>query len=204
MKQRGSIGSLYISFLVSTNDDYNLLATCDMPLVDLSVIDLLIREINGSQIIVSEIAGFKVPTIALYHKSCLVKLVKIEEMLKDKDWSLQSLLRTVSTKVIPEKAIKKVDPELKCFTNLNTLEDWQHLTRVCWSRGQEEPKQTHKSGALAPLAISSIILVYLKITSFFTWLLTTSSLNPLTVTTYKYTPLATRLPLSVNKFQLSS
>jgi len=97
-----------------------------MPLIDLSVIDLLIGEIDGSEIIVPEIAGFKVPTMALYHKSCLIK---IEEMLKGQDWSLQSLLKASKPKVVPEAIIKRVDPQLRCFMNLNTPEDWQRLTR---------------------------------------------------------------------------
>lgn len=125
IKNRGPMGGLYTGLLASTNE-YNLVVGCDMPLMGLNVIDLLIRQIDGSQVIVPEIAGFKVPTMALYHKSCLAK---IEEMLRGQDWSLQSLLKVVTTKVVPEEMIKRVDPQLRCFTNLNTLEDWRRLTR---------------------------------------------------------------------------
>ena len=124
IKNKGPMGGLYTGLLASTND-YNFVTACDMPLVNLNVIDLIIREIDGSQVIVPEISGFKSPTIALYHRSCLLK---IEKMLKSKDWSLQSLLRSVSTKVISEESIRRVDPQLRCFTNLNTPEDWQRLT----------------------------------------------------------------------------
>lgn len=132
IKNKGPMGGLYTGLLASSND-YNFVVACDMPLIDLNVLDLLIREIDSSQIIVPEIAGFNVPTMALYHKSCLVK---IEEMLQGKDWSLQSLLKVVTTKVIPEAIIKRVDPQLRCFMNLNTSEDWQRLTRWLESNAQ--------------------------------------------------------------------
>lgn len=124
IKERGPMGGLYTG-LKRARYDYSLAVACDMPLVSSALVGLLSQGIDERiQAIVPQVRGHRVPTLAIYHKKCLSV---IERLLSQGHASLQDLLNFVPTKILSENQLRKVDPSLHSFTNLNTPEDWQKL-----------------------------------------------------------------------------
>lgn len=118
-KERGPIGGLYTG-LKHARYAYSLAVACDMPRLDQWVLKML--KIDSSVwAVVPEVGGHRVPTLAIYHKNCVEV---IERLLAEDHTSLQELLDLVPTKVVPESQLREVDPLLRCFTNLNSPEDW--------------------------------------------------------------------------------
>lgn len=125
IKNIGPMGGLYTG-LTHARSEYSLVVACDMPLFTRAIIDLLRSELDSSvRAVVPEVQGHRVPTLAIYHKECLAV---IERLLTQGNTALQALLDSAPTKVIPETQLRIIDPELRTFTNLNTLEDWEKLT----------------------------------------------------------------------------
>ncbi len=126
IKDVGPMGGLYTG-LTHARYDYSFVAACDMPLLSLAVIDLLKEELDGSAwAIVPQIANYRIPTLAIYHKN---SLSVIERLLAHGRTSLQELLDAIPTKIISEQKLRQLDPTLRSFFNLNTKEDWEELVR---------------------------------------------------------------------------
>ncbi len=126
IKDVGPMGGLYTG-LTHARYDYSLVAACDMPLLSRAVIDLLKEELDGSAwAIVPQIANYRIPTLAIYHKK---SLSVIEQLLAHGRTSPQELLDAIPTKIISEQKLRQLDPTLRSFFNLNTKEDWEELVR---------------------------------------------------------------------------
>jgi len=125
IKGGGPMGGIYTGLMAAKNY-YSLVAACDMPLIDLKIISLLLSEIEGStaMAIVPKLAENWEPLLAIYSKACIPKL---EESLTQGRARMQEFLDLISAKAVPEEKLRELDPALRCFTNLNTLEDLERL-----------------------------------------------------------------------------
>ncbi len=98
-------------------------AACDMPLLRPEVVALLVAGCApGVQAVVPEAGGWRVPTLGCYHASGLPEL---EARLARGQRAAQGYLDAVDTRVVPEAALRRVDPGLQSLTNLNTLAQWR-------------------------------------------------------------------------------
>ena len=73
------------------------------------------------------IGDYYEPLFALYSKNCLVPG---EELLEQGEKRIFSLFNRVNLKVVYEEEIKRHDPELKTFINLNRPQDLELLDQV--------------------------------------------------------------------------
>jgi len=126
VKDKGPLGGIYTGLLASPTDD-SLIAACDMPLIDLNVVSLLLEERDGSPAVVLKIGGYLEPLLGIYNKSCIPQ---IERMLDQGHLKVQDLLNSMVIKVIPESKIRRIDPELKSFVNLNTRDDLRGIVNI--------------------------------------------------------------------------
>ncbi|MCS7197787.1 MAG: molybdenum cofactor guanylyltransferase [Candidatus Bipolaricaulota bacterium] len=123
----GPMGGLYTG-LKHARYEYSLAVACDMPFITRAVIDLLRAELDGSVwAVVPKIEGHRVPTFALYHKKCLSV---IEQLLAQRCTSPLALLDAVPIAIVPEERFRAVDPTLRSFTNINTLQDWERSLKL--------------------------------------------------------------------------
>lgn len=126
IKDRGPLGGLYTG-LKHARHEYSLVVACDMPLVSRAFMELLSHEIDGKVwAIVPQVASHRIPTIAVYHKSCLSP---IKQLLAAGRSSLQALLDIIPIKIISEGALRAIDPTLRALSNINSLEDWRRLAK---------------------------------------------------------------------------
>jgi molybdopterin-guanine dinucleotide biosynthesis protein A len=100
---------------------YAFVTACDTPFVKKQLVETVLAGINGNTewIIPRTSLGME-PMCAVYSKQCLQNM---ETCLRNKKFKIQKCLRKVPTKIISEKKLLEIDPELISFFNINTPED---------------------------------------------------------------------------------
>lgn len=107
--------------LFYTKPSHAFIAACDMPFLKKEMILLLLQEIElkWDTIVPVTKEGYQ-PLCAVYSKRCLKP---IEEQLTKGEMKISKLFSRVKAKKIPEETLRRVDPDLISFFNINTQED---------------------------------------------------------------------------------
>lgn len=119
----GPLGGIH-SALANSTSPYVFIVSCDMPFADPEIAKLLLEEFNKTKpdILMPVVNSFNEPLFAIYSKHLEKKIVSIasasngksiKELFKNTNISFLSLPNNSSTK--------------KCFTNINSNEDFQAL-----------------------------------------------------------------------------
>ncbi|WP_173916351.1 molybdenum cofactor guanylyltransferase [Halobacillus sp. Marseille-Q1614] len=121
-KDCGPLGGLH-AVLQQTNSKYVVLAACDTPFVEPQVIQRLISEIdNHTEAVIPVYGGRNQPLLGIYHKTLALKA---EELLRDGQRKMQSLLEQANVKYADNfKGLNK-DAVYWHFFNMNTKEDYE-------------------------------------------------------------------------------
>ncbi|MGQ9478072.1 MAG: molybdenum cofactor guanylyltransferase, partial [Candidatus Bipolaricaulia bacterium] len=122
----GPLGGIYTGLTVSSHD-YNLVVACDMPLLEPSLLSLLLERIGAVpkvEAIVSQVRGRLEPFPGVYCRSCAGK---IAELLARGSRRVHEFLELVQKAVIAEEEVLALDPNLQSFINLNGPEELEEL-----------------------------------------------------------------------------
>ena len=119
--QRGLLVGLY-SGLKASASRYNLVVGCDMPFLELELLQYMRDKIDSNDIIIPRYAkSYVEPLCAIYSKACL------EIMKRNIEAGILSIRRIfpyLKVKYIEEEEIKRVDPDFNSFFNINYKEDF--------------------------------------------------------------------------------
>ncbi len=100
---------------------YAFFAACDTPFLKREVVELILAGIEPHlDVIVPETAAGRESLCAAYSRRCLNPA---EAALKQNKLKIQRVFRRLRTKIISEKALREIDPELVSFFNVNTPDD---------------------------------------------------------------------------------
>lgn len=117
---RSSLNGLHAGLFAAAHE-YAFFAACDSPFIKSALIQRLLDAVTPKVdiIIPSTSAGYE-PMVAVYKKTCLPAMASQLErdLLK-----IQGLFRKVRVKTVEEADLRKVDPELISFFNVNTPGD---------------------------------------------------------------------------------
>jgi len=116
ISKKGPLGGIYTGLLTSQSK-YNFICGCDMPFLSLDLLKFMISEINDNDIVVPVVKGFLEPLHSIYSKRCLPA---VRFHLESEDLKVKNFFPEVKCRYLPETKIKKYDPELLSFFNLNT------------------------------------------------------------------------------------
>jgi molybdopterin-guanine dinucleotide biosynthesis protein A len=124
----GALGGLYTAIHYSPAK-YCLLLACDMPFVNLSLIEHLLSLAPEFDAVIPRIHPneFAEPFRAVYQKSCLPS---IEAAIISGQRRVRSFFGDVNIRFVDEPEIKKYDPELITFFNVNTSEDMLEAEKI--------------------------------------------------------------------------
>ncbi|NQS89280.1 molybdenum cofactor guanylyltransferase [Patescibacteria group bacterium] len=114
--RKGPLGGIYTGLLVSQSK-YNFICACDMPLLNLNLLKFMVSQINENDAVIPIVKGFTEPLHSVYSKNCLPA---IKYQLQIGDLKIKNFFPRIKCKYIPEDKIKKYDPCLLSFFNLNT------------------------------------------------------------------------------------
>lgn len=119
---------------------------CDTPFLSAALIETILEKIDArSDVVVPDTEKGLQPLCAVYARTCLPLIEKQLEMAsasepKDTDDSPKRILSRglkilnfydhVRVKKIPEKQLRRVDPDLLSFFNVNTPEDFAHAAQI--------------------------------------------------------------------------
>jgi len=115
------------SGLLAARTDTCIIIGCDMPFVVPSLVQELAARCSGVDVVVPVVNGFCEPLLAAYRRSCIPA---IETALDEGRLKVTSIYRDLTVREVPEEAIRRIDPELTSFTNLNTPKQLGLLARL--------------------------------------------------------------------------
>ncbi|GAB6887727.1 molybdenum cofactor guanylyltransferase [Desulfothermus okinawensis JCM 13304] len=114
--------------LVFAPTKYSFIVGCDTPLIKLELINYLISTLDKDyQVVVPKIGKYFEPLCGFYSKECIPI---IEDMITKKCFRISTLFSKVKVKTIDEFHIKKHDPDLHSFFNINTKEDYKKALKI--------------------------------------------------------------------------
>ncbi len=126
----GPAGGLYTGLSVSSNI-HSFLIGCDMPFVNLDLIEYMIKQIEGNDIVVPLSSRGVEPMHAVYSISCLEILRQNIEM---RNLKLADLLKYHKVRYISSEEIERFDPKKFSFLNVNTPRDYEEALRLWLKR----------------------------------------------------------------------
>ncbi len=114
--------------------EWAAVVACDLPLVSgrlFAALAEIATEGDGGMdrwdAVVPLVGGYEEPLHALYHWRCLPA---IKERLAQGQRRVISFMPDVRTRYVDEEELRKVDPELRSFMNVNTPEEWNAAVEV--------------------------------------------------------------------------
>ena len=117
---RSSLTGIHAGLFYATNP-YAFISACDTPFLKKELVETIIGKIEAHvDIVMPETsAGFE-PLCAAYSKRCLEAA---QNHLERKKLKITKTFRKSRIKTVSEKALRKIDPDLVSFININTPAD---------------------------------------------------------------------------------
>jgi molybdopterin-guanine dinucleotide biosynthesis protein A len=119
---RSSLTGIY-SGLFHASHPFIFVSACDTPFLKREVVETVVAAIApGISVVVPETSKGTEQLCAVYAKTCLSLM---EQQLREERFQIKRMFGKVKVKKIPEHILRKNDPELISFFNINTHEDYK-------------------------------------------------------------------------------
>lgn len=133
----GSIGGLYTGLKRASND-YSFCVACDMPFLKPELISYLIEKRLHSDVVIPRTRAGLEPLHAVYSKRCIEP---IRKSIEKGDLKITNFLSEVRVYYCEEEEIKKFDPALTFFMNVNNKKELfkiqKMLKGIAWTQKQD-------------------------------------------------------------------
>ena len=116
----GPLGGIY-SGLLRCETEYGFVFACDAPFVSLSLARHIMSLAPGADIVVPEHGSHYHPLFGIYARSCLPV---IREHLDNRIFKISEIYPRLRLRTIDETTQRRHDPDLQCFFNINTRDDY--------------------------------------------------------------------------------
>jgi molybdopterin-guanine dinucleotide biosynthesis protein A len=126
----GPLGGLYSGLAVSSNIHSFLLA-CDMPFINLQLIDYMINQIGENDIVIPVSSKGIETLFAVYSLNCLET---IRRQVEFKNLKLLDILTFFKVRYISQEEVEKFDPKEFSFFNVNSPKDYEEALKIWLKR----------------------------------------------------------------------
>ena len=126
LPDKGALGGLYTGLFFS-NFHYSFCVACDMPFLNKSLVQYLIKRIGDEDVIVPRTKDGLQPLHAIYSKNCLDP---IKEIIEQGKFKIIDIYHRVQVNIIEEADFISLDPFRESFINVNTPEELLSILRV--------------------------------------------------------------------------
>jgi molybdopterin-guanine dinucleotide biosynthesis protein A len=113
-----SLGGIYTAIAAARHDRV-VVVGCDMPFLSPALLRHLVGLADEHDVIVPRIAGYPEPLHAVYSKACLGP---IEQRIHAGQLRIVGFYADVRVRYVDEQELRRIDPELESFRNVNTPE----------------------------------------------------------------------------------
>ncbi len=122
---QGPLGGIYTGLFFSRHE-YAFVVACDMPFINPDFVQFLVDNAHGNDVVVPSFDNKFEPLHAIYGRRCLGHM---KSLLERDRRQVMEIFRRVKTLKIGEEEIRKFDPEMKCFFNINTVDHWERALK---------------------------------------------------------------------------
>ena len=116
LDRKGALGGIFTG-LLAAGDRYSFVCGCDMPFLNTILLRAMGDMLRDYDILVPFVEGFSEPLHSIYSKNCLEA---IKNHFDRADFKIKSFFPEVRCIYISEYQVRKHDPDLLSFFNLNT------------------------------------------------------------------------------------
>lgn len=114
----GPISGIHSALYRSSFESIFLLG-CDMPFINMSLVELMLEKLNGFDTVVPRINSYLQPTSAVYRKSCLPLLT---DCLENNKLKLTMIFRELNSLILDESQLQQFGPIEEILFNVNDSE----------------------------------------------------------------------------------
>jgi molybdopterin-guanine dinucleotide biosynthesis protein A len=126
ISNKGALGGLYTG-LFHSSSYHAFCSACDMPLLNPRLIKYLTDQRDGYDVIVPKTNDGLHPLHAIYSKNCLDPM---KQLLDHGDLKITNFFSRVRVRYIEETEIRKFDPHMRSFVNVNTQEEMKMVRNI--------------------------------------------------------------------------
>jgi molybdopterin-guanine dinucleotide biosynthesis protein A len=126
----GPLGGLYSGLAVSSNI-HSFLIACDMPFINLELIDYMIKQIGENDIVIPLSSKGIETLFAVYSLNCLET---IRQQIEFRNLRLLDILNFFKVRYISQEEIEKFDPKEFSFFNVNSPKDYEEALKIWLKR----------------------------------------------------------------------
>jgi len=126
IKGMGPVGGIYTGLDV-IDDTWAFFCACDMPFINEGLVRYIAGLREGFDAVVPKVDWKIEPLHALYSKGCLNAM---KELIDKKEFQTIKAFNNIRVRFIAEEEIRKFDPELKTFLNVNRQDDLERIIKL--------------------------------------------------------------------------
>ena len=116
----GPLGGIYTA-LGAASFGHVLVVACDMPFLSAELLRYLLSLRNKFDVVLPRVDGRGEQLHAVYAASCLLPM---RRQLDAGDFKIDRVFSHIRVRMVEEDELRRYDPELSSFRNVNTPEDW--------------------------------------------------------------------------------
>jgi molybdenum cofactor guanylyltransferase len=127
IKGLGPIGGIYTA-LNSIANDAGFFVACDMPFLNPDLIRYMVGIRGDFDVVIPEVSGKMEPLHALYTGRCIAAVKRLVDL---RQYQIFRFFSEVSVRHVKENEIRRFDPGLKSFFNVNRPDELGRLNNPC-------------------------------------------------------------------------
>jgi molybdopterin-guanine dinucleotide biosynthesis protein A len=118
----GPIGGLHAG-ACEAKGELIFVSACDMPCIENAVVSYLFEQIGDADAAIPNWNKEMLePLHAVYRRSALIEYLRNHASL-----SLRPMIRSINTRYVPVDDLRRFDPQLRTFTNINKIEELDRI-----------------------------------------------------------------------------
>jgi molybdopterin-guanine dinucleotide biosynthesis protein A len=122
----GSLMGIYSGLRVARHT-YALAVACDMPFLNPALLRHMLSWTCGYDVVIPRVGELLEPLHAIYGKACLPFMAGLLEGGQHK---IVTFFNDVRVRYVEEDEIRRFDPRLLSFVNVNTPDDWERVQEL--------------------------------------------------------------------------
>ncbi len=136
----GSLGGI-LSGLKAARNDYSLVVACDMPFLNLELLQYMASQVRDYDVLIPRTAEGIEPLHAIYGKACIAPIARV---LRGGGRRITEFFPQVHVRYLDQELVDRFDPRHLSFFNINTPQDLQKALGLDHRRCSQETNRLER------------------------------------------------------------